>query len=908
MKAATLAALAALIGNPIKHIVVLMEENRSFDHLFGYYKGSARPVNGLSGNEFNRLDTGDVTSKKIYVDNKAPYVAPCDPNHGTPPTTRKIFGGNATAAGDLSNPAMLGFAEQESKAHPIDHCAVMSCFTPERVPVLSALAEEFVLMDHFFAAHPGPTWPNRLYTLSATSAGSTSTGSWYQNKVGKLFPQRTIFDQVAEAGLTWRNYYNDTPWELFMESLAHNTHNIKPLSQFYDDARDGTLPSFSWINPRSGINTTTGVGSNDHHPDHDVAAGEAFYKDIYESLRAGAAWNETLFIITYDEHGGFYDHVPTPTNVPSPGDADSHHSYPDKGFLFDRLGVRVPTLLISPWVQKGGVISAPPAAQKPAPDSQYDLTSIMASTRKLLEGMEHTKPLTKRDAWSATFEHAILPSSTGMLAPRTDCALHLPAAPPPSKRLPAHVEAAQPLNHLQEDIVQIVEHLATVADDGLALPPPRLPAKQGDVSTYYQTMLPTHFERTAAWHATHDDTLVDEYVLRVRPIRAAGGWLGSNWAASHAAREGTGTSFSGHSTQEGVRSVYSIAGTKIDGTLCLTADALEGALVRSVPCYPSANATMNRDPRQWWRTQATDGTLRPVANLSLCATNTEYRNLTALPLGAQEPVLLRLCDERVEQNWAYHGNAPGALTNGGWMYFGDALNALGVVAGAGGGGGGIGFSYFFQTSAQAYVKYDGATSKAVNGYPKPYGTNNFPGIPAGLDAALPNTDGKHVYFFKGSQFWMYDLLQAKGLAGYPRSFPSPGNFPGAPTSPDAALSHPSDGKSVYFFKGASYWKYDLASGAMVAGYPKTYGAGTGRWSGIPADLNAAISHWSDGKSVYLFKGTQYYKYDLDKDALLPGYPRAYGTGTGHFEGVPAGLAAGVNRCGSSGPVQFGAGC
>jgi hypothetical protein len=268
---------------------------------------------------------------------------------------------------------------------------------------------------------------------------------------------------------------------------------------------------------------------------------------------------------------------------------------------------------------------------------------------------------------------------------------------------------------LQEDIIQMVTHLSTTADDSLALPLPRPPVKQGDVSAYYQTLLPAHFKRTAAWRATHDQTNPDKYALRVLPKEAAGGWLGSDWEPS----------------VDGTRCVYSITGGRIDGTLCLTADAVEGALVRAVPCYPSANAEMNRDPRQSWRTQATDGTLRPTANLSLCVTNTEYRNTSALPLGALEPVLLQLCDQRVQQYWAYHGKAPGDANNGGWLYYGDDLNALGVVKGAGSGG--TGFSYFFNSGQQEYVKAisdtssDGGTAKAVNGYPKPYGTLNFPG-------------------------------------------------------------------------------------------------------------------------------------------------------------------------------------
>lgn len=120
-----------------------------------------------------------------------------------------------------------------------------------------------------------------------------------------------------------------------------------------------------------------------------MANGEAYYKAIYEALRASPLWEELLFIITYDEHGGFYDHVPPPMGVPPP---DNIPSYPDKNFPFNRLGIRIPALAISPWIAKGQVISLPPAAQKPAANSVYTLTSILPTIRNLL-GMS-SPPLT----------------------------------------------------------------------------------------------------------------------------------------------------------------------------------------------------------------------------------------------------------------------------------------------------------------------------------------------------------------------------------------------------------------------------------------------------------------------------------------------------------------------------------
>jgi phospholipase C len=158
------------------------------------------------------MNTTDPLAAKIFVDKTSPNLSPCDPDHSTPGTTAKLFGKLAAHSGILNNASMSGFVENEAAHVDKDYCGVMSMFTPERVPVITALAEEFAIMDRFFCSHPGPTWPNRMFTLSATSAGSTETGTWYSNTPGTLFPQKTIFDQVAAANLTWRNYYNDTPW------------------------------------------------------------------------------------------------------------------------------------------------------------------------------------------------------------------------------------------------------------------------------------------------------------------------------------------------------------------------------------------------------------------------------------------------------------------------------------------------------------------------------------------------------------------------------------------------------------------------------------------------------------------------------------------------------------------------
>lgn len=612
--------------SPIKHVIVLMEENRSFDHMFGFY--TKTKVDGLTGKEFNLVDPTNPDSLKITVNSMAKPLNPCDPDHGYPATTSKIFGGAAAGGGNLTNATMSGFVEWEnSKNHSgLDYCGVMTMMSSDHVPIITTLAAEFAVMDRFFCSVPGPTWPNRLYMLSATSAGSTETGPWYHDQVGTLFPQKTIFDQVEEANMTWKNYYNDTPWEMFLAKLAHSPQNLQPMDSFWEDARTGNLPNFAFINPRSGVNVTSGVGSNDQHPDHDINAGEAYYKDIYEALRSSPAWNNTLFVITFDEHGGFYDHVPPPMmHVPAP---DNETSYPDKGFKFDRLGIRVPTILISPWIPKGTVVSRAPAAQCPTKDSEYDLTSIMSTARKLL-GID-LPPLTKRDAWSSTFEHVVSETE-----PRTDCPVHLPDANPP--QISAELEASLPLNDLQKHITTVLSHIASKGQHDEEAPPLKV---QGQVGEFVRHHLKKHRRN----HAKKQAAGVDVACL---PLATPGivEWF---W------------SFANHwpSTP-----YYSIQTKSFKPTVCLAVPKVADNATLIVDDCTYADTP---DAQSW--ILKPDATLRPAVDETLCVTNTEFQN-------GDPSVRLSPCVGSVNQHWAYHGPAPG--NDGmGMLYFGDALNGL----------------------------------------------------------------------------------------------------------------------------------------------------------------------------------------------------------------------------------------
>lgn len=642
---------AASKDERIKHVVVLMLENRPFDHFFGWFDG----VNGLTGNEYNLVDPSDPQSERVFVDSKAPFLNECDPCHSTPCTTQKLFSKGTDKPADMG-----GFVNYQNSSSDENYCNVMQGFPPEKVPILSTLASEFGIMDRFFASHPGPTWPNRMFSLTATSAGSTETSCWYHDIPGKLYPQKTIYDQVAAAGKTWKNYFNDTPWELILESVAHSPHNLHPLDQFYTDAREGNLPSFSWINPRSGMNVTTGVGSNDQHPDHDVSAGEQYIKDIYEALRGGKGWEETLFVITYDEHGGFYDHVVPPSaGVPPPGDGET--SYPDPGFKFDRLGVRLPTLLISPWIKKGSVFSEPPEFAKPANNSEYELTSII-STARILLGIKEG-PLTDRDAWAATFDHTIFELDE----PRVDCPLHLPEALPPT--LPSSVEQRLMLNHLQVDISQVHHYLGGRMSD--------IPTTQGELSEWLVSQYESHVTSTKDWLLSKQESAGEvKVVAKVKPL-FVGHDQDPNWVLNGLPFGATDDTYSDSKAPYITLSTNKLRRRGTDEPYCLDAgQGKVGSRVTASACYPSRDPSNNRDPMQHFNMHP-DGTLRlynPKGDDHLCVTNSVFADYYRRGLvqggdsagytAEQQDIKLEECNDDVNQTFAYHGIAPGYTGNG----------------------------------------------------------------------------------------------------------------------------------------------------------------------------------------------------------------------------------------------------
>lgn len=329
----------------------------------------------------------------------------------------------------------------QAPKHASAHGDAIEMFSAAQLPIKATLAREYGVFNKLFASVPAASMPNHLFAQSGTSCGlmSNVNGGWNGSTCGGTahgFPQRTIYDSLAESNKTFKQYINWTQvtnWtggqstgsfsgyeginfpDTMMDGVARYARSsFFNYSTFFADAAGGALPHFSMVMPNASAND---------HPCHDIALGERLVKDIYEALRAGPGWGKTLFLVAYDDTGGFYDHViPPHEGVPaddSPCGAQNH-GCPDR-FDFRRLGNRVASFIMSPWIAKGEVIQTPSG---PTPTSQFELSSI-CSTAKTLFNLSSF--LTKRDAWAGSFESLLLDSPR----PDSDCPMHLPDAPAP---------------------------------------------------------------------------------------------------------------------------------------------------------------------------------------------------------------------------------------------------------------------------------------------------------------------------------------------------------------------------------------------------------------------------------------------------------------------------------------------
>ena len=415
---------AAVSGNlgSIEHFVVLMLENRSFDHLFGALKAKNSAVDGGLDGEFSNPTDPAAASAVVRTGPASAFAMPFDPGHEFEDIQIQLYGRAPSAdrapAPRVDPAPMSGFvysAEQNAAPNPSNAAMVMQFFPVEKLPVLTSLATEFAVFNYWHASLPGPTWPNRFFVHAATSGGLTDSPSDPDILAGYSFPAGTIYKRLAAGGKSWRIYHEGLPQTAGIDSLRLEfldvlTKNFREMSCFEGDLRSGMLPQYVFIEP----SYDTGhdyVNGNSMHPLNDVRQGELLVKRVYEALRASSFWTSTMLIVTFDEHGGFFDHVPPPPAVPPGG--DQRYANPANHFDFDRLGVRVPAIVVSPYTPKNMVVG------NLARDI-YDHTSILATVEKRFK----LAALTGRDSAARTLESA-LTLNTPRVSPE-DARLTLP--------------------------------------------------------------------------------------------------------------------------------------------------------------------------------------------------------------------------------------------------------------------------------------------------------------------------------------------------------------------------------------------------------------------------------------------------------------------------------------------------
>jgi phospholipase C len=343
----------------LRHIVVLMMENRSFDHMLGALHKDNPAIDGLAGTESNP----DSTGVPVTVSPNAEYQSQLDPDpdHHFPAADLQIFGGVTTAQDPNRQADMQGFVKSYfNQQHSVEHShVIMNYFPPDKLPVLGTLAKQFAIFNRWFSSIPGPTLCNRAFAHYGTSFGQVSMDVFYWNKQYK-----SIYERLVAAGHSTRLYYYDeASSSLEVVNLLQNQPELFGTFQdFLDACKRNQLPDYCFIEPNyTDHDAPNGSGeliASDQHPDHDVRAGEQFIATVYSAIRNNPnLWPSTAILVVYDEHGGTYDHVPPPACTPDGFVAQPKATGTPDPFHFDRLGVRVPAVLISPWIASGTVIN-----------------------------------------------------------------------------------------------------------------------------------------------------------------------------------------------------------------------------------------------------------------------------------------------------------------------------------------------------------------------------------------------------------------------------------------------------------------------------------------------------------------------------------------------------------------------
>lgn len=376
-------------ANPnIKHVFVLMLENRSFDHMLGFLK------NDIS--QYSNCYNG-VT----YPATKpADYIMPYDPGHEFEDALEQLCGAGAVYPKGGPYPAInnsgfvSNYATTKSKGEggaTSNFGEIMKCYdTASQLPVMTALVNTFTLCNNWFSSLPGPTWPNRFFVHAASSGGLDHSPSMaeiieWETIHGFSFPNQSIYHHLSKHKKKYRLYRGVLhpiagciPGVAALKGIQFwDTHRYE---KFENDVNDNYDYDYTFIEPNYGdIINNSYSGGQSQHPMDDVRGGEALIKSTYEALRNSPIWENSLLIITYDEHGGFYDHIAPPA-APPPGD-NAGKKYNRHSFMFNQYGVRVPAIIVSAYTPNSICTTL------------FDHSSVPAT----LEAMFKMPPLTGRD-------------------------------------------------------------------------------------------------------------------------------------------------------------------------------------------------------------------------------------------------------------------------------------------------------------------------------------------------------------------------------------------------------------------------------------------------------------------------------------------------------------------------------
>jgi phospholipase C len=348
-------------SDSLKHIVVLMMNGRSFDHMLGGLRKTYPNIDGLTGNESNPDPGGATVSVQPIADFQLQLAR--SPDNHFPAVDVQIFGGAPPNANRTAN--MQGFVKSYFTRQPRAESShnVMYYFPSEKLPVLASLATEFAVFNGWFSSIPGPMICNRRFAHYGTSFGQV--GMDISLPTNMQIP--SIYERMLEAGRTAKIYYYDqvsSSTEMVNRSLLKRQASVfAPYSQFVADCHSGNLPDYAFVEPNYNDHAGPGGGqilASDQYPSHNIQEGERFIANTYNAIRTNLnIWKSTALLIVYSQHGGLYDHVAPPKCTPDDYVAEPDATGTGERFAFDRLGVRVPAILVSPWIPRGTIVPGP---------------------------------------------------------------------------------------------------------------------------------------------------------------------------------------------------------------------------------------------------------------------------------------------------------------------------------------------------------------------------------------------------------------------------------------------------------------------------------------------------------------------------------------------------------------------